>query len=727
MSTPEQIAQNISIIYFVIYGFVFLIASIYSAYDVEHKHNLLFTTQQNKSNETKKDLDTAIELNEVQNIDIKQNEVSNALKENQSDENNHKPCTKRFVKFVKYWIQSLWVKKSVYISIIPHLFDQATDFGVIYTYYVILQNPDSYPTENNNVNMEALFLSSVFIIVLHKIISCAAIFALTRKCGDLFLQLLDLMMVKAIYLNYKYNLNEPGNAQRFLQILEATFESAPQIVLSMTFILKTQSGDTLIYISLISSIWTLVSRVKNDDKTLMKDTWKTLDFKYNACPPVNWRYLFRVILWRFLEITTRVFLICLMWIGLGGFAVIIIMLFELVCALILCFYGEGVIVLGNMMYYTVSAVHDAPKILLEIGAKYTTFLYLTIITVFAMVPFEAWKVPDFVERHRIVDDKLTFAMFVYTWIATVFWVAAYWIILQTGFAEDSFATRNLQKLLKAQKFEELVNLTGFGCSIVDRNVLRHFMGEILTYCSNDEVDDQYKIVLFIQLFETLNEKDAVDVVVKQGFEDKSCFELAVCHSAVLLRYLMVMGKELNIDYTESRNSKILDDAGMNKFITFINEHAKTKDAELVLLYRMTRDGETNVKKYYHRGATVTIVRVGTNVDNEYICGGYTSISWERSKPSKDGGYAHKSDPKAFLFTLKTNGQENRYVFRPSIISEAVSHIGPGIIWGKDDFRIYLTGKVSCAKEGIYKTGDMMTGTYDIIPMTEYEVWTVMVL
>ena len=49
------------------------------------------------------------------------------------------------------------------------------------------------------IQMDAVFFASIFVIVLHKIISCGAIYALTRKISDVFLQLLDLMMVKPIF------------------------------------------------------------------------------------------------------------------------------------------------------------------------------------------------------------------------------------------------------------------------------------------------------------------------------------------------------------------------------------------------------------------------------------------------------------------------------------------------------------------------------------------------
>eukprot|EP01083_Nonionella_stella_P151083 482308_1 len=95
----------------------------------------------------------------------------------------------------------------------------------------------------------------IAVIVMHKIISCSVIYALSESLLNVTLQIFDLMMVKAVYLNYKLGTNEPGNSQRLLQLLEATFESGPQLFISMMFIIKTHETDPLILISAISSLY----------------------------------------------------------------------------------------------------------------------------------------------------------------------------------------------------------------------------------------------------------------------------------------------------------------------------------------------------------------------------------------------------------------------------------------------------------------------------------------
>ena len=116
-----------------------------------------------------------------------------------------------------HWAKLLWKKKSCYIQLIPHFFDQATDFGVIYEYWTLRNDTDI------SVNTMYLFGVSVGIIILHRIISSVAIYRLTKKWKYAILQLIDALMTQCIYTNYILDNDEPSNAQRYLQVLEATF------------------------------------------------------------------------------------------------------------------------------------------------------------------------------------------------------------------------------------------------------------------------------------------------------------------------------------------------------------------------------------------------------------------------------------------------------------------------------------------------------------------------
>eukprot|EP01084_Bolivina_argentea_P078604 142649_1 len=395
------------------------------------------------------------------------------------------PCLKRWKRFGKIWAKSLWSKKSIYISVVPHLFDQATDIGVLYTYYEIWQKPSIYKEENEKIKMSAIFYSSIAVIILHKIISCGAIYGLTKRISDVFLQFIDVMMVKAIYVNYKLNTDQPGAAQRYLQILEATFESGPQLLISILFITKTYDPnvaiDPIILLSIIASIWTLTSRVTSDDKLILYNSWKEpllSDYKFPYIHYINWRYVFRVICWRFCEISSRVFVLVLFWITMGGFALIIIMLIELTAAIILWSRGEGVIILGNMMYFTVASAGNIDKRILTVAVIYkfiSPLIFLTLITISCTVPFEAWKIDDYPIRHTVIEEPFKLTILIYSWVSTIISLCSA-IYIITHAASDEVSTlsaRECQSLFENGQITELVNLLEFGAPVEVEGLLQY--------------------------------------------------------------------------------------------------------------------------------------------------------------------------------------------------------------------------------------------------------------
>ena len=194
MVSAERYAGVITAVYFSVYIVVFLLASIYCAYEVEQTHGLLTRpsskskSQNHRSNKNvqslKQDEDDCglnqLSFKRPHKESISENNtnaqiqfaISNGKEADAKDKkkekkletetatdtsssataNDTKPksCRKRWATFTKFWLKSLWCKKKVYISIVPHLFDQATDLGVIYTYYEIWQKPDEYEYENES-------------------------------------------------------------------------------------------------------------------------------------------------------------------------------------------------------------------------------------------------------------------------------------------------------------------------------------------------------------------------------------------------------------------------------------------------------------------------------------------------------------------------------------------------------------------------------------------------
>ena len=112
-------------------------------------------------------------------------------------------------------------KNSVYLGLFPHLFDQATDAGVICDFYLLWQQSETDGGEGSAsiTSYRSFFFASLGVVVLHRVISTVAIYRLTRNWKDALLQVFDLMLVKAIRVNYTLKLDEKANPQRFLEIL----------------------------------------------------------------------------------------------------------------------------------------------------------------------------------------------------------------------------------------------------------------------------------------------------------------------------------------------------------------------------------------------------------------------------------------------------------------------------------------------------------------------------
>eukprot|EP01083_Nonionella_stella_P066675 175808_1 len=269
MASIDTYSYYVTICYIGLYASIFILAALFSVYDVYVKHSKPMTTRSTEEEEENLK-SSSLHTNTLQ---IEHADIQKSTTHSQRDHSDRFCGDIGCFKFLKLFFKSLWIKKSIYFSLIPHLFDQGTDFGVIWTYYAAMRQHHGSDT---SINYVAIFWCSITVIAIHKVISCSVIYALTESICSVILQFFDLMMVKAIYSNYKSKTNEPGNSQKLLQILEGTFESGPQIFIALVYLIKTkESGsDALVLVSLLSSFWTLTSRVNAEDKKTVQDEWK---------------------------------------------------------------------------------------------------------------------------------------------------------------------------------------------------------------------------------------------------------------------------------------------------------------------------------------------------------------------------------------------------------------------------------------------------------------------
>ena len=393
-----------------------------------------------------------------------------------------KDTTDSCVQKLKKWIKLTWSFKSLYLAIIPHIFDQATDVAVIYEYYILQKNKSI----ENVIDTFYLFWMSIILFLLSRLVSSIAIFRLTKNKNDFALGLLDLVMAKAIYVGYLLKRESPTNIQRYVGLLEATLEAFPQLLISTFFITTVVAhNDTnitlnpLIPISLLFSLYSLTSRVATDDKAIYNTDWKHLELKISRkkvqkCKCINYRYLLRVLL-RFMEISSRLILYVLLWINFGGFATGIILFVEFIFLLILAFIGGSVEVIGNMMYFVMAGDWNKIRDLIMgfLGYRFVfSYIYLIIITVFSNVnDISASRIPKYSQRHtETIDSQFGLGLLIYCWICHFIWPCCGTFITVkfasrdggSEYQKERYTTRSLDSMIDLRDCDGLVDLITFG-------------------------------------------------------------------------------------------------------------------------------------------------------------------------------------------------------------------------------------------------------------------------
>eukprot|EP01084_Bolivina_argentea_P281979 482566_1 len=475
----------------------------------------------------------------------------------QTSDSQQRPVTFRSKKeIVKRWAKLLWQKKSVYFQLLPHFFDQATDFGVLVEYYS-LRNVDI------GINTMHLFIISIFVIVLHRIITSMAIYKLTRNKTFVFYQLLDILVIRCIWTNYKLRSDQPSNAQRYLQSLEATFEGGPQILISTAFLIKasTYKASPIVIISLIASFWTLTARVSADDKVMCKEEWESPIYQdYFNC-----KWIRRVFAWRFLEISCRIILLLLIWINLGGISVIILFGIEFIYLFIICL-GLGTIdMMGNIIYLMAANSNaTSKKWAFQMTYKFwiyrviSSYIFLIICTIFAMTDFDAPMIENYSTRHhQTLQNDICLALFIYCWIATPIWQLSGAIIV---FDHGNIMSigRDIDQLIVDGQLNEALELISFGAHFDAEKILKWL-------CRQRSVNGKFRNrnssnrALFEQIFliclEKLDDKCNFQEIIYYGCAGSNNSTYQLAHS---------LCKEVNvvidpdIDFNEIKQSDNMD-------------------------------------------------------------------------------------------------------------------------------------------------------------------------
>ena len=358
---------------------------------------------------------------------------------------------------------------------------------MIYEYYYYSYESRNEDFETNDINAAYLFYVSCFSIVLYRIVSSYAVYQLKTENSwmDVFLQFFDLLVVKSVWFNYKHDVDEPSNTQRYLQVLEATFESSIQLLVAIVYLTKTGLEINLVFVSSLFSLLSLTSRISSDDKAMFDPRLQHFDFsfkikyikqgKYKETIGCNAWYIVRVFMWRLVEITTRMFICCLIWINIGGTAITIILSLEFSYLSYACWKLHTIDFYGAMVYVTFANGDDG-KVSSELVAfliyrVISAFIYLFMVTIFATDNFESWRVPDASDRYQdTIKNKIVFTMLIYCWIGSIFWPICMGII---AVANDGLRAnaRDIFKVIENGYMFELAQMIQFGTPFPDASEL----------------------------------------------------------------------------------------------------------------------------------------------------------------------------------------------------------------------------------------------------------------
>eukprot|EP01084_Bolivina_argentea_P052488 96430_1 len=196
----------------------------------------------------------------------------------------------------KSMMYSIWKERGVYSPVIIHIYDTATDIGVLYSWYKLSQY------EKNVENLESLNMKQFFEIGIGFMIAYRSIAALMgmylgyqiagekgARCvatiGGFFCGLLELNIFVAIYLDKTELADEnkkpgAGMAQKASQLMECVLESLPEVIMQSVFVMRALNDETLaqaageiswlVLFSIFASLLSITNKYVWIDEYMMK-------------------------------------------------------------------------------------------------------------------------------------------------------------------------------------------------------------------------------------------------------------------------------------------------------------------------------------------------------------------------------------------------------------------------------------------------------------------------
>ena len=195
------------------------------------------------------------------------------------------------------------------------MIDQATDIGVIIHFLLMWMN--GVICRGLTIHPSYLCIASGVAFSGYRFISSILVFSRSNSCTKSIYQLFDFLILFGMKMNYKHDRNNLSKPQIWIHFLESLFNSFPQSLIQLYFIVQTgfSLNNTLIIISVIFSVISLTSSMMMQHNKEFNSS--IFDAKIGA-------------IFRFYDIFYRLSVLSLIWIILGGAAMFVVLLGELV-------------------------------------------------------------------------------------------------------------------------------------------------------------------------------------------------------------------------------------------------------------------------------------------------------------------------------------------------------------------------------------------------------------
>eukprot|EP01084_Bolivina_argentea_P047180 86929_1 len=217
-------------------------------------------------------------------------------------------------------LKDMWTRRALYLPLLYHIFDTASDFGTSYIYYESIDYDNSYLQ---------LFLSSLLVIFVYRIISSILVFVRTKQWKSALLQFFDLYIYQILIKSWELNKTDASKTQKYIASLEAYLEAFPQIILSSTAVMSLIARSDPDYFVLFSALLSLTSvsmTAVAEDLTYFKPD-SSIRIRTKKHCKIKWKHL-NHILFRYCDVFLRSFVLMSIWLMLSGFAVVIFLIID---------------------------------------------------------------------------------------------------------------------------------------------------------------------------------------------------------------------------------------------------------------------------------------------------------------------------------------------------------------------------------------------------------------